>query len=212
MTGVEFITDSGPRISGEVTPMVIFITDGVGEGNLGMVTNFCHHNQNKMEASDAHLHPMPVWLPRGQYSAGKEIHQNPWHSPRNFSASLLPQHQYSLSGVPPLPSCLWTVYVYKGYFHTLRPRCSYLMKRGRFCLKYIPTSKRFYGKVPKRSTTSLTQCCYQSLICFPPLSRRRHSDRGRTGLQPSPPVIAKLSSGKNSAGLWTRWGGSEASP
>ena len=33
--------------------MAIPITDGVGEENLGMVTIFCYHNQNKMEASDA---------------------------------------------------------------------------------------------------------------------------------------------------------------
>ena len=33
--------------------MVILVTDGVEEGNLGMVTTFCHHNQAKMEASNA---------------------------------------------------------------------------------------------------------------------------------------------------------------
>ena len=33
--------------------MVILITDGVGERNLGMVTVFCCHDQNKMEASKA---------------------------------------------------------------------------------------------------------------------------------------------------------------
>ena len=33
--------------------MVILSTDGIGEGNLGIVTTFCHHDQNKMEASDA---------------------------------------------------------------------------------------------------------------------------------------------------------------
>ena len=33
--------------------MVILITDGVGEDHLGMVTIFCHHNQNKMEACGA---------------------------------------------------------------------------------------------------------------------------------------------------------------
>ena len=33
--------------------MVILVTDGLGEGNLGMVTTFCHHDQAKMEASDA---------------------------------------------------------------------------------------------------------------------------------------------------------------
>ena len=51
--GVEFMTHTGQKISGEATPMLILITDGVGEGNLGMVTTLCHHEQAKMEASDA---------------------------------------------------------------------------------------------------------------------------------------------------------------
>ena len=33
--------------------MAILVTDGVGEGNLGMVTTFCCHNQAKVEASEA---------------------------------------------------------------------------------------------------------------------------------------------------------------
>ena len=47
------MTNTGPRTSGEATPMVILITDGVGEESLGMVMVFCHHDQSKMEASDA---------------------------------------------------------------------------------------------------------------------------------------------------------------
>ena len=42
-----------PKISGEALPMVILVTDGVEEGNLGMMTIFCCHNQSKMEASNA---------------------------------------------------------------------------------------------------------------------------------------------------------------
>ena len=52
-TGVEFITHTSWKISGEATPTVILITEGVGEGNLGMVTTFCHHDQATMVASDA---------------------------------------------------------------------------------------------------------------------------------------------------------------
>ena len=33
--------------------MAILITDGVGGESLGIVTIFCHHDQNKMESSDA---------------------------------------------------------------------------------------------------------------------------------------------------------------
>ena len=52
-TGVEFITDISPRHSDETTPMVVLITDGVEEGHLDKVTIFCHHDQVKMEISDA---------------------------------------------------------------------------------------------------------------------------------------------------------------
>ena len=51
--GVEFITHTGHKFSGEATPIAILIMDGVEEGNLGKVTTFCCHDQAKMEASDA---------------------------------------------------------------------------------------------------------------------------------------------------------------
>ena len=49
---MEFITCNS-QISRDATPMAILITDGVGEGILGMVTTFCCNDQVKMEASDA---------------------------------------------------------------------------------------------------------------------------------------------------------------
>ena len=49
---VELITNNGQKISREAIPMAIKVTDGVGEGNLGMVTTFCHHDQAKLEASE----------------------------------------------------------------------------------------------------------------------------------------------------------------
>ena len=48
-TGVECVTETGLRLSGEATPMAILFTDGAGKGELGMVMNFCSHNQVKME-------------------------------------------------------------------------------------------------------------------------------------------------------------------
>ena len=51
--GVEFINNNGLKISREAIPMAILVTDGMGEGNLGMVTTFCCHNQAKMEASNS---------------------------------------------------------------------------------------------------------------------------------------------------------------
>ena len=49
---VEFITNNGWKISGEAIPMAVLVRDGVGEGNLGMMITFCHHNQAKVEASE----------------------------------------------------------------------------------------------------------------------------------------------------------------
>ena len=36
-TGVEFVTHTNPKMSRETTNMVIPITDGVGEGDLGRI-------------------------------------------------------------------------------------------------------------------------------------------------------------------------------
>ena len=47
------MTNTSLRTSEEGNPMMILITDGVGEESLGMVMVFCHHDQNKKEASDA---------------------------------------------------------------------------------------------------------------------------------------------------------------
>ena len=51
--GVEFILGSNQKISGEIIPMPVLITDGVEEGNLGMVTTFYHHDQANVESSEA---------------------------------------------------------------------------------------------------------------------------------------------------------------
>ena len=51
--GVEFVTITGPKKSGEATNTVILITDRVGESDLGLVMVFCHPDQARMEACDA---------------------------------------------------------------------------------------------------------------------------------------------------------------
>ena len=40
-------------MSAKITPTAIFITDGCGDGDLGMVITFCHCGQAKMEDSEA---------------------------------------------------------------------------------------------------------------------------------------------------------------
>ena len=48
-----FITLTGPKRSKETTNPAILITDGIGEGDLDMMTAFCHPDQAKIEACDA---------------------------------------------------------------------------------------------------------------------------------------------------------------
>ena len=47
--GVEFITSNGQKISCEIVPIAVLVTNGVEEGSLDMVTTFCHHDQMKMK-------------------------------------------------------------------------------------------------------------------------------------------------------------------
>ena len=42
--GMEFVIKTSSWLNGEVTPMVILITDEVGKGDLGIVTTFCSYN------------------------------------------------------------------------------------------------------------------------------------------------------------------------
>ena len=48
----EFITNNGCKISNEIIPMVVLVTDGGDERSLDMVTTFCCHDQVKMEPSE----------------------------------------------------------------------------------------------------------------------------------------------------------------
>ena len=50
---MEFVTKTSPRLSGEAVSMVILNTNGVGKGELGMVTIFWSHILLKIEASEA---------------------------------------------------------------------------------------------------------------------------------------------------------------
>ena len=52
-TRMEFLTLTRLKTSGETTNTVVLITNGVREGELGMVTGFCHPSQAKMEACEA---------------------------------------------------------------------------------------------------------------------------------------------------------------
>ena len=51
--GVKFLTLTGLKKSWSTTNSAILLTDGVGEGDLGMVMVFCHPDQARIEACDA---------------------------------------------------------------------------------------------------------------------------------------------------------------
>ena len=50
--GVGFISGGSEKISSEIIPMAVLITDGVQEGSLGMVATFCYHDQAEVESSE----------------------------------------------------------------------------------------------------------------------------------------------------------------
>ena len=126
-TRVEIVIDTGSRTSGEITPMAILITDWVGEENLGMVTVFCHHDQNKNGDICCTLCPTPAWLPQPRVVVVRRYTNTPYIPWR--TSQLLYLDVSTLSGVLPPSISLWTAYAYESYFHTLRLRCSYLTKR-----------------------------------------------------------------------------------
>ena len=73
--GVEFITSNGQKISSEIIPMAVLVTDGVEEGSLGMVTTFCSPWPGKGGALRSALHLSPVRLTQTEHSGGEDIHQ-----------------------------------------------------------------------------------------------------------------------------------------
>ena len=179
-TGVEYVTKTGLRLSGEASLMVILITSGVGKGDLGMVTTFCSHNQVKMEASEVltTLHqcnsPEPNVFMVRRYINTPFIHQetsrllylNVSDLPRGTSPAQFPLNCLHL----------WKLLPYSKT-EVLLP-----CEEGETGYSTYPFPKRFDGNATKNCDASPTQCHYQFLHQLPSLPRRRHSDRGIIGL------------------------------
>ena len=151
-TRAEFITHTGQMISVEATPTVILITDGVGKESLGMVTNFCHHDQAYMEASDAlsTLHqcdsPEQSMVVVRRYTNTPYIPQETFHflyldvytvSRGTFSA-YFPLDQLHLCRLLPFSQAEVVL----------------LHEEGEVGLKVYPIPERFSGKTQKRNTAS----------------------------------------------------------
>ena len=88
---------------------MILITDGVGEENLGMVTVFCCHNHNKMEASDALAALWQCNSPQPSVVVIRRHTNTPYIFYPNIS---------SLSSGTSPSSPLWTAYTSDGYSNT----------------------------------------------------------------------------------------------
>ena len=166
-TGVGFVTKTSLTVSGEVTPMVVLITNGVGKGDLAMVTTFCSHNQTRMEASEVLAticqHDLP--MPRVSVVRGYTNNQYLLHSTRNLQATL--------------PWCESSPAVH--FFHPIPLDCLCLQK----LLPYSKTEvllpcedggtgyrtyhliQGFYGNAPKSHATSPSQFHYQCLYQLP---------------------------------------------
>ena len=118
--GVEFITNNGWKISREAIPMVILVIDGVGEGSLGMVTTFCHHNQAKVEAFIvlSILHQCNSLKPN--VDVVRRFTNSPYLPWRSFGFLYLDVTTHL--GVLHPPNSHWTGYAYAGYSLTPTPR------------------------------------------------------------------------------------------
>ena len=54
--GIDFINKASRRaMSVEITPLAILVTDSIGKGKMGMITNFCRTDQEKVEPLDTFL-------------------------------------------------------------------------------------------------------------------------------------------------------------
>ena len=161
--------------------MVILVTDGVGEGNLGIATTFCHHNQAKMGASETPLCPKSMQLVQAKCGCSEEVHQHPLYISRVLLVPLS-RHEHSLSrstSSTQFPMDCLHICRLLPYSDT---KVVLLLGGGIGVVgKCFHTSGRFCGKAQKRSTVSLTQFCCQSL-CWPSNPHQEEGNKAGKGL------------------------------
>ena len=168
--------------------MAILVTDGVGEGNLGMVTSFCFHDKAKIEASDAHstlcqhdsLEPGVVVVRR--YTNTSYIPHGSSHF-LYLDVSTLSRVASSVQ-FPLGQLCLCRLLPYSDIEEVLS------WEEGKVGLKVFP----YFQKVLWQSLEE--EHCLSNLISLSvPLSaspsRKEHPDEGRIRLSPSPQMLAK---------------------
>ena len=170
-TRVKYVTETSLRLSGEAIPMVILSTNGVGKGDLGMVTTFCSHNQVKMEAPEVlvPLHQCKVTEPSVFMVRGYT------NTPFILCVTDLPRGASSTQF--PL-NCLHLQKLLPYYKTEVLLPC----EEGRQGTEYTPFPKRFNGNAWKSCTACLTQCHYQCLHQPPPCLEEGIQTDGKSGL------------------------------
>ena len=94
---VNFTTCSSKKARGEeIMPMGTLITDGIGEGKLGMVTVFCHSDQVKVKP----LVMLSTWAM--SHGGVENLHQFSI-LPTGTLWPLFPQHSHPVRGCPSYP-------------------------------------------------------------------------------------------------------------
>ena len=189
---VEFFTNTSSRVSVEATPAVILIRDGVGKENLGKVTTLCHHDQTKMEASDALSALCQCDLPETSVVVGRRYTNTPYILPRNFLLLYLDVSTLS-RGVSSAQFPLDCLHLQRllPYFKTeaLLPH-----EEGKMGFKVYPYTWEVLWKISKEEH----HLSIPVLLLIPPHplspcpSRRRHLHAGRIGLLLGLPAIARL--------------------
>ena len=202
---VQFITSNIQKISEEAIPMAILVTDGVGEGNLGMVTTFCQHDQAKMEASNAlsALHQGNLLEP--SVVVVRQYTNTPYILWQSSHLSYL-----DISTLFGGTSSTWFPL---DWLHLCRliPFSNTEMvlpwEEGDIGLKVFP----YFQEAPWQNSEE--EHCVPNLILLlvpssapPSPSRRVHQDGGRVGLSPSPQVFTRCQSSQSSAGVWVGLG------
>ena len=196
---VEFITNNGQRISGEVIPMVILVADGMGEGSLGIMTTFCHHDQAMVEASKVlstlHQHDSPEL----SVVVVRRFTNPPYLPQRSFGFLYL-----DITTLFGGASCV-QFSLDQLHLHRLLPYSNTKVflpwEVGEKGLKVYPSSRRPCGKAQRRSIAYPIQYYYQFPCHHPSPLRRRIPDGGRIYLSPGPTAFTKHQPGTSPAGM-----------
>ena len=165
-------------------PMVILVTDGVGEGNLGMGTTFCHHNQAKARGFWCTFWPTSTWLTRAKCVCREEVQQNSY-IPWGPFPSLLSRCEHTLCGcfLCPISTGLATsMYIAPLLWHW----GGLASRRGRDGIESVsPIPRGSMSKLRRGALPLWSDFIVNPFVSPSSTLRRGHPDRGKLGFQPA---------------------------